>query len=125
MKDFFIKILIAMIVMIIFCYNVTNQGIFPSLNSGYDDINLSENIYESVYDTTEDAIESVDKATENHNYQITEKLYTGVPRFLRDLFNTINEGIHSWDEEALDVDGLKQDTESLLEKLFKIFPYTE
>jgi hypothetical protein len=41
-----------MIVMIIFCYNVTNQGIFPSLNSGYDDINLSENIYELCLEQT-------------------------------------------------------------------------
>ena len=125
MKDFFIKILIAMIVMIIFCYNAASYGVFPSFSSDYDDINLSENIYESVYDTTEEAIESIDRVTEDHNYQVTEKLYTGVPKFLRDLFNTMNEGISSWSEEPLDVEGLKQDSTSLLEKLFKIFPYTD
>lgn len=125
MRDFFVKIILAIIVMVIFCYSITNKGGIPTFKSEYDDIHLSENIYDAAHKNTEDALDAIGNAVENDEELVSEKLYTSVPEFFSSLFSTLSEGIGSWKEESVDVEGVKEDSSSLFKKLFEIFPYTD
>ncbi len=124
MNDFLIKIIIGIVVMVVFCFFITNSS-FPSIKSEYDDIHLSEDIYNAGIEGVGETFEAIEKVSDEQEESIAEKMYTSVPEFFSELFSTLSEGLHSWEHEDLDVDGIKDDSKSLLEKFFDIFPYTE
>lgn len=125
MGNFFTKILVVIFVLIIFCMCVAGDISFPSVKSKYDDINLSENIYNAGVETVGESLETAESIVDNQNTSLAEKLYFNLPDFFEDIFSTIEEGLNSWEYEDMDVEGIKDDSKSLFEKFIDIFPYME